>query len=54
MGCYAAPEWDKEDEPNGECPECGELTIDGVAIDQCSYSPILCDTCGYAPCDGSC
>lgn len=39
---------------NGECPNCGEPTVDGDAFEQCGYSPTQCETCGFAPCDGSC
>ena len=41
-------------EPNGECPHCGEPTVDGVAATGCLHSPVTCETCGAAPCDGSC
>ena len=41
-------------EVDGECPECGELTVDGDAYESCAYSPTECDECGWAPCDGSC
>lgn len=41
-------------EPNGECPDCGEPTVDGVATTGCLHSPVTCDTCGAAQCDGSC
>ena len=44
----------KESEINGECPACGEPTVDGCAYDSCSYSPVQCETCGNAPCDQSC
>ena len=43
-----------EGEPNGICPECGNPTVDGVSTEICAYSPVECDPCGYAPCDGSC
>jgi hypothetical protein len=39
---------------DGECPHCGEPTVDGDAYENCSYSPTQCDTCGYSPCDESC
>ena len=39
---------------NGECPECGMPTVDGMAAYGCSWSPVVCKTCGYKPCDGSC
>jgi hypothetical protein len=44
----------KESEIDGECPDCGTFTVDGEAFEQCAYSPILCKTCNWAPCDGSC
>lgn len=43
-----------ESEVNGECEECGGKTVNGSAASGCCYSPVVCDTCGYAPCDGSC
>jgi len=48
--------WDKieEEESNGTCPDCGEPTTDGVATVICGCSPIICGTCGAAPCDDSC
>ena len=42
------------DEVNGECPDCGMPTVDGFAAHGCSYSPCVCETCRYKPCDGSC
>lgn len=39
---------------NGECPDCGSDTVDGESIDICTYSPVICNTCGWAPCDESC
>ncbi len=39
---------------NGECPDCGEPTVDGEAAYGCTYSPKVCETCGARPCDGSC
>ena len=41
-------------DPDGECPDCGALTVDGEAATGCCYSPCDCETCGAAPCDGSC
>ena len=41
-------------EPDGICPDCGEPTVDGKAATGCFYSPVICETCGAAPCDGSC
>lgn len=42
------------DEINGECPSCGEDTVNGVAYDQCLYSELSCKTCGAQPCEGRC
>lgn len=39
---------------NGECPDCGHPTIDGDAASGCFYSPVECQTCGHAPCNGFC
>jgi NMD protein affecting ribosome stability and mRNA decay len=41
-------------EVNGICPDCGIETVNGVAAYGCNWSPVLCKTCGYAGCDGSC
>lgn len=47
--------WDFSDEDvDGKCPDCGVPTCNGVAQSGCHYSPVLCDTCGDAPCDLSC
>ncbi len=54
MMCCAPIEWEPNDAPNGECPECGCETVDGQAYECCYYSPELCETCHSAPCDGSC
>jgi uncharacterized protein (DUF983 family) len=42
------------DEINGECPNCGEPTVDGDAYENCTYSRRECDVCGWSPCDDSC
>lgn len=52
MGCCSGSEGDAE--PDGACPECGEPTEDGQAVEWCEYSPVICLACGWAPCDGSC
>ena len=44
----------EESEIDGVCPDCGEPTIDGQAVNRCFYSPVVCETCRCAPCDGSC
>jgi len=51
--CCAATDF-KEKEINGECPDCGEPTVNWNAYEKCSWSPVECETCGWAPCDGSC
>ena len=39
----------------GICPDCGAaINKEGKAVYGCSYSPSICDTCGYSPCDRSC
>jgi hypothetical protein len=52
--CCEPHGFDDENLIDGECPECGNPTVDGEAFDVCGYSPIICDTCGCAPCDQSC
>lgn len=43
------------DEDIAKCPDCGEdVDADGDAMVGCDWSPVLCKTCGSAPCDGSC
>lgn len=38
-----------------KCLDCGgDVNSDGYAMSGCNYSPVLCETCGSAPCDGSC
>jgi hypothetical protein len=53
MSCCSGTNF-KAREINGECPECGNDTVDGDAFEQCGHSPTQCDTCGDAPCDLSC
>lgn len=53
MGCCSSSGY-SESEINGECPDCGAPTVDGDAYERCGYSPVICETCGNAPCDGSC
>ena len=33
---------------------CNPVDAGGVSLEICMHSPELCDSCGYAPCDGSC
>lgn len=39
---------------DGVCPECGSVTSGGEVVALCAYSPVECEVCGSAPCDGSC
>lgn len=43
-----------EDDADGVCPDCGDPTVDGDSVNDCYYSPCICDTCNNRPCDGSC
>lgn len=43
-----------DNEINGKCLDCDTLTVDGIAQEGCHYSPVICDICRNAPCDGSC
>jgi|GEM_PF-3041669 len=40
----------------GECPDCGaDINKEGEAVeDNCSYSPVDCETCEDQPCNGAC
>jgi len=39
----------------GVCPHCGaNVDEDGDSVERCGYSPVECEICGDAPCDGSC
>ena len=51
--CYDPVEFD-EIEINGECPDCEEQTVDGLAWRGCKWSSVICETCGYSPCDDGC
>lgn len=47
----------ENDEPTvGECPDCGGgVDKDGDTTETCCYySPTVCETCGWSPCDLSC
>jgi hypothetical protein len=48
--------WYAEDSPpaDGECPECGDATFEGDAVEGCFYGRDTCDVCGGSPCDGGC
>ena len=54
MGCDGYFPQSDDQEPDGICSECGQPTLDGVAIEEgCVYSR-PCDECGYQECDQSC
>ena len=50
-GCHCCKEFEESTE---KCPECDQPTVNGDSQKGCHYSPISCQKCGYAPCDGSC
>lgn len=52
-GCCSPFDWGIET-VNGICPDCGRATSDGQCVCGCSYSPVICKTCGATPCDCSC
>ena len=42
---------------SSQCAECGyDVDKDGdcIEMDDCYYSPLMCEVCGYQPCDQSC
>ena len=53
MMCCDSTEYTRE-EINGKCKMCGQPTVNGYAYEICGYSPLVCNTCGWKPCDGSC
>jgi len=53
IGCCIGDSSLKSD-VDGVCPDCGYPTVEGIAASGCAYSPVSCDTCGHAECDGSC
>ena len=58
MCCSDAGFMGWEDESTvGQCVECEEpVDVDGdsTSSNNCSYSPTVCDLCGWQPCDRSC
>lgn len=46
--------YEKDEDVDGECPDCGTPTVEGRAQFGCAWSPVDCKTCGWSPCDGSC
>ena len=37
------------------CPTCGaDVDVNGRSVTICGYSPVKCEVCEDAPCDGSC
>lgn len=43
-----------EEDITGRCPYCAEPTVCETAYEACAWSPVLCELCGWAPCDESC
>ena len=54
MQCCGQDLYEHDEDADGVCPDCGQPTINGLAIEMCSWSPCECSTCGWSPCDGSC
>jgi hypothetical protein len=54
LNMCCSPSGYRKEEINGECPDCGEPTVDGDAYESCSYSRLECKECGWRPCDLSC
>lgn len=54
MSCCDSWHLESGEKPDGICPDCGGETLYGQAVEGCNYSPVICETCGDAPCDGSC
>ncbi len=53
--CCEPQGWDiYKDKPDGTCPDCGEDTKEGIAMDICGHSRVECETCGSAPCNQGC
>ena len=54
MGCF---EYDPEDIQFAKsvCPDCtSDVNEHGGSIWVCGYSTLVCDTCGYSPCEDAC
>lgn len=54
MCCDPVQVLEKHELPDGICEDCGEETIDGMAVEGCNHSPVECPTCNFCPCDQSC
>ena len=54
--CFEPVGANKDDGPEGECPDCGGITYGGEAAEICFYSPQeeRCETCGSNPCIQDC
>jgi len=59
MSC-CDPKWEQEEHDElyvGQCSECGaDVDEHGQSVDMedCNYSPVICEKCGYRPCDQYC
>ena len=54
MACWDDWHLKVDQEPNGDCPDCGVPTLDGFACEGCHRAQVVCYTCGYAPCEVDC
>ena len=54
MSSCCCPIYEYDHPTDGVCPDCGEPTWDGEAVDGCEYSPVVCKTCKHSPCDDNC
>lgn len=56
MACWSESGDPRPDETVSVCPACGrDVDKDGYSTEAiCSYSTVVCETCGAAPCDLSC
>lgn len=59
MGCCANTMTQDEHDKLlvGQCPQCGgdvDANGDTIELDDCIYSPVLCERCSYCPCDQFC
>lgn len=46
--------WNDLAHADEKCPDCMEPTVKGEAAVGCFWSPVVCKTCGWRPCDNSC
>jgi hypothetical protein len=55
MACWGERDDKDKIKIAGICDSCGmPVNEDGDSIEGCGYSPVECETCGYAPCQEYC